>query len=203
MSRALLFLVVVLKLQHMREDSWKRRRQRNTRTREFADRDRSQVDDELTRTFNRAVKLLSVKSRSTGELREKLSSYTWTKGEVIDQVIKRLESYGYLDDERFAFSYASSKIQQKPVGRRKLQQELALKKVPREVVSSALDIVFDQTPEDLLIDRAIERRMRLRGRPEERREIKSLFDHLLRKGFDFDLVSSKVRALVKGSHRTD
>jgi SOS response regulatory protein OraA/RecX len=39
--------------------------------------------------------------------------------------------------------------------------------------------------------------MRLRGKPKTREEAKKLFDHLLRQGFEFELVSEKVRALAK------
>jgi SOS response regulatory protein OraA/RecX len=49
-----------------------------------------------------------------------------------------------------------------------------------------------------LIDRAIEKRVRLRGKPQTRAEAKKLFDHLLRQGFTFELVSEKVRAISKG-----
>ena len=48
-----------------------------------------------------------------------------------------------------------------------------------------------------LIDRAIAKRIRLRGKPETREDAKKLFDHLLRQGFEFELASEKVRALAK------
>src|SRR5437870_2218857 len=35
----------------------------------------------------------------------------------------------------------------------------------------------------------------LRGRPQTRAEVKSLFDHLLRQGFSYELVAGKVRAI--------
>ena len=69
-----------------------------------------------------------------------------------------------------------------------------MKKVAPETASEALDLVFAETPEEELIDRAIEKRVRLRGRPTSRAETKSLFDHLLRRGFSYDLVINKVRA---------
>jgi len=50
-----------------------------------------------------------------------------------------------------------------------------------------------ETSEEELIDRAIEKRLRLRGQPKNRVEAKKLFDHLLRQGFPFELVSQKVR----------
>jgi len=48
-----------------------------------------------------------------------------------------------------------------------------------------------------LLDRALEKRIRLRGRPKTRAEAKSLFDHLLRQGFPFELVADKVGAAAK------
>jgi SOS response regulatory protein OraA/RecX len=48
-----------------------------------------------------------------------------------------------------------------------------------------------------MIDRVIEKRIRLRGRPQTRADAKKLFDHLLRQGFAFELVSEKVRAVSK------
>lgn len=148
------------------------------------------------RTFERAVKLLAAKPRSVAELRERLLSPNGANRSVVEAVIARLREYGYLDDERFAFSYASLKVKQKPIGRRRLERDLRFKKVDGAVADEALELVYAETSEEELLDRAIERRMRLRGRPKDRKEAKSLFDHLLRQGFSFELVSEKVRALA-------
>jgi len=118
---------------------------------------------------------------------------------MVETVIARLREYGYLDDERFAFSYASSKVKQRPIGRRRLQRDLKLKQVENAVAEEALELVYAETPEEQLIDRAIEKRIRLRGRPKTRAEAKSLFDHLLRQGFEFELVSEKVKATTQYS----
>lgn len=147
-------------------------------------------------TFERAVKLLAAKQRSVAELRERLLQRTGTTEAVVETVISRLKEYGYLDDERFAFSYASFKVKQRPLGRRRLERDLKFKKVPSEVANEALELVYAETSEEQLIDKAIAKRLRLRGRPKNRVEAKSLFDHLLRQGFPFELVSDKVRSLA-------
>src|SRR3982750_552813 len=147
------------------------------------------------RTFQRAVKLLAAKPRSVAELRERLLEKQWTSEEVVEAVLAKLGEYGYLNDERFAFGYASYKVRQKPVGRQRLQRDLQLKKVDRETADEAIKLVFEEMPEEELIDRAIEKRTRLRGRPQTRAEVKSLFDHLLRQGFSYELVAGKVRAI--------
>jgi len=79
------------------------------------------------------------------------------------------------------------------VGRQRLARDLQMKQVPRETADAALDLVYDETPEDELIARAIEKRIRLRGRPSTRQETKSLYEHLLRLGFSYDLIIRKVR----------
>lgn len=156
--------------------------------------------DEMRRqTFNRAVKLLTVKPRSVAELRERLLQGKNTNPAIVETVIARLEEYGYLNDERFAFSYASLKVKQRPVGRRRLQRDLKLKKVENKAAEEALEFVYAETSEEQLIDLAIQKRLRLRGRPKTRVEAKKLFDHLLRQGFEFELVSDKVRALFDPS----
>ena len=148
------------------------------------------------RAFQRAVKLLAAKPRSIEELRERLAERCSSES-VIETVIARLREYGYLDDERYALGYASSKVRQAPIGRRRLEQSLARKKVDRTVADEALNQVFAETSEEELLDQAIQKRIRLRGRPKTRAEAKSLFDHLLRQGFPFELVSDKVRAASK------
>src|SRR5689334_53867 len=148
-----------------------------------------------SRTFNRAIKLLTIKQRSVAELRERLLKGKNADKAVVETVLERLQKYGYLNDERFAFSYASLRVKQRPLGRRRLERDLKLKKVAKGVAEEALQLVYAETPEEQLIDAAIEKRTRLRGRPKTREEAKKLFDHLLRQGFEFELVSDKVRAL--------
>jgi len=169
-----------------------------TRKTESTDERRDLTPEEKRRrTFERAVKLIAAKSRSVAELRERLFQSRQANKSDVEAVISRLKEYGYLDDERFAFSYASLKVKQRPIGRRRLERDLKFKKVDSAVANEALELVYTETTEEELIDRAIEKRIRLRGKPKDRLAAKSLFDHLLRQGFPFELVSEKVRAVSK------
>lgn len=159
----------------------------------------TRIDPEKARerVFQRAGKLLAAKQRSVEELRQRLLEGRGATESIVESVIERLREYGYLDDARFAHSYASLRVQQKPIGRQRLQRDLWLKKIDKATVDVALDQVFAASPEAEMIDRAIEKRVRLRGKPKTREEAKKLFDHLLRQGFPFELVSEKVRAIAK------
>lgn len=145
--------------------------------------------------FARAARLLAAKPRSVAELRERLLSGRGATKPIVEIVIERLREYGYLDDAKFAQSYASNRVQQRPIGRQRLQRDLWLKKIDKATAEAALDEVFEASPEEDLIDRAIAKRIRLRGRPKTREDAKKLFDHLLRLGFAFELVSERVRTL--------
>lgn len=150
------------------------------------------------RVFQRAGRLLAAKQRSVEELRERLLEGRGATEPVVEEVIARLREYGYLDDARYAHSYASLRVQQRPIGRQMLERDLRMRQIDKATVDAALDQVFETMPEEGMIDLAIAKRIRLRGRPKTRAEAKKLFDHLLRQGFAFELVSEKVRAVAKG-----
>ncbi|RMG44949.1 MAG: hypothetical protein D6723_18835 [Acidobacteria bacterium] len=155
--------------------------------------------DEYDRTMSRALKLLSTKSRTVAELREQLREKTQASEAIIERVIARLQEWGYLDDARFAADYGASRLRLKPLGRRRLARELAERKVPEAIITTTLDRLYEDVSEETLIDRAIQKRLRTRGRPRTRQHAKKLFDHLIRLGFDHELVRRKIDELARSS----
>jgi regulatory protein len=172
-----------------------RRRQTSKRD----EQDKTPLDPATARqgVFQRAAKLLAARQRSVAELRERLLAGRGATKTNVEEVIARLREYGYLDDAKFAQSYASLRLRERPLGRRRLERDLFIKKVDKQTAGTALDEIFEATPEAELIDRAIAKRVRLRGKPKSRADAKKLFDHLLRQGFGFELVSEKVRSIVR------
>lgn len=158
----------------------------------IADRERARE-----RTMNRAVKLLAAKPRSVAELRDRLLEKPWTDSEIVDRVLEKLKEYNYLNDDQFAKEVATSKLRQRPQGRRRLQFAMSQKKIDKETAEAAVREAFEKFPEDGLIDLAIERRLRSKGMPQSREDLKKLYDHLLRQGFGFELVRSKLNSLPR------
>jgi len=155
------------------------------------------VDRARTRTMNRAVKLLAAKPRSVRELRERLLEKAWTNGEIVDAVLEKLKGYKYLDDEQFARDAALSQLRQRPQGKRRLEQTMSRKKLDREVVATAISNALEAMPEDQMIDAAIAKRLRLKGKPETREDTKKFYDYLTRQGFGYDLIRDKLSALTR------
>lgn len=169
------------------------------RVRKIDDGDRV-VKDEVRsrdRTMNRAVKLLAAKPRSVRELRERLLEKTWTNAPIVDAVIEKLKEYKYLDDEQFARDLAVTKLRQRPQGKRKLEQTMSQKKLDKAVVDDAITEAFENLPEAALIDLSIEKRLRLKGAPKTRDELRKFYDHLLRQGFAYDLIREKIGKIEK------
>jgi len=171
---------------------WRKRYKKNEET----DRVVKDAERSRERTMNRAVKLLAAKPRSVRELRERLLEKLWTNDEIVGAIIEKLKDYKYLDDEQYARDLAVSKLRQKPQGKRRLQQTMSQKKLDKETVEAAIADAFEKLPEDDLIDLAIGKRLRLKGKPETREDTKKFYDHLLRQGFGFDLIREKMSAIA-------
>ncbi|MEO7660061.1 MAG: regulatory protein RecX [Pyrinomonadaceae bacterium] len=161
------------------------------------------VERSRERTMNRAVKLLAAKPRSVRELRERLLEKLWTNEAIVDEVIEKLKEYKYLDDEQYARDLAVSKLRQKPQGKRRLQQTMAQKKLDKETAAAAVSEAFDKYPETDLIEIAIAKRLRIKGKPETRDDTKKFYDHLMRQGFGYDLIREKMTALADAKFEMD
>ncbi|MGH9803014.1 MAG: regulatory protein RecX, partial [Blastocatellia bacterium] len=149
------------------------------------------------KTMNRGLKLLSFKPRSIAELRERWLEKEWAQAAIVDQVIARLIELRYLDDEQFATNYASSRLTVNPLGKTRMRRDLQRKKLPNEVTEQTLAKVYDGDAEEKLIDRAVAKRLRLKGAPSTPEAAKKFFDYLMRRGFSYDLVRRKIREAGK------
>lgn len=149
------------------------------------------------KTMGRALRLLSFKPRTIAEMRERLLEKVWAEETIVDQVVARLIELGYLNDEQFAASYANSRLTVKPLGRTRLRRDLQRKKIPNPIAEQTLNEIYTAETEEELVDRAIGKRLRLKGAPKTREEVKKLFDYLLRRGFGYQIVLRKVREAGK------
>lgn len=145
--------------------------------------------------MERALRLISYKPRSVAELRSRLLEKEWADETTVEQVIVRLEELGYLNDQQFATSFANSRLTTKPLGRTRLRRDLHRKKLSDETIENALNEAYSEQSEESLIERAIDKRLRLKGPPTTREETKKLFDYLIRRGFSYDLALRKIRQI--------
>lgn len=149
------------------------------------------------RVFAKALRLLAARPRSELQLRERLAIVADGQTEQVDRCIDRLKELGFVNDQSFARNYATYRVSAKPMGRLRLARELGARRVDHRTITETLDSVFDQITEEELIDSAMAKHARRRGRPRDQREARRLFDHLLRLGFRRDLIAVKLRSLAR------
>ena len=125
--------------------------------------------------FDRAVKLLSLRTHFESELRAKLEKRGYVRSDV-DEALERCRDYGYLDDGRAAEEYVATKRARSGWGRKKLEAELRRRGVGGDQLASALEAVSD--------DDELEQASRVAERAARRRDDRdSIARHLSRKGF--------------------
>jgi regulatory protein len=147
------------------------------------------------KVFAAALRLLSARARSETQLREKLLAKSWLEPSLIDDCVARLKELGYVNDRDFALQYARARVNVRSIGRSRLARELVEKKLDRDLIEETLDTVFAEVAEPDLLARAVEKHVRVHGKPEDPKGAKKLMAHLMRRGFAYDLIAKKLRAI--------
>ena len=135
--------------------------------------------------FEYSVRYLAQRSCSSEELKTRLRRRA-AKLSDIDPVIARLKDIGYLNDRKFAESFASLRAENDGFGRMRVLSDLRSRRIAPGTAEKAVAEVFEGKEEAALIDAYIERRMSsLRtGEPiEDPRELAKAYRRLRRAGF--------------------
>jgi regulatory protein len=154
--------------------------------------------DQDTQTLHRAkqqaYRLLAYRSQTSSELRDRLARRGYT-ATIIDEVLQRLASEGYLDDRKLALDWARYRVQTKPIGRRRLAWELQRRGVPSESIEEVLREVYSEYDEVTLAEQAARKRLRTKELPRSVHERQREARYLLRLGFNADAVAAALAAL--------
>jgi regulatory protein len=94
-------------------------------------------DSAFGKTFDRTLMWLSLRSRSEWEIDEYLHKKT-SDDQVIERIKEKVRGLKQIDDLAFARSWVSSRRSLKSVSRRRLRQELAQKRVSKDVIETVL-----------------------------------------------------------------
>ena len=92
------------------------------------------------------MRYLGYRSRSEAEVRQYLRR-RGCQPATADQVIDKLLSFHYLDDEAFARSWALTRAQGRGYGPKRIDQELKNKGLSQALIRAALKETFDQVDE--------------------------------------------------------
>jgi regulatory protein len=135
--------------------------------------------------WNYALRVLGGRAYAVGEIREKLRRRA-AKEEDVDATLARLKELGYLDDRRFAETYAASRLSNDKFGKARVVRDLRARRVAPSLAESAAHRVYRDVDEQALIDEWIRRKYRATPREElfrQDKDLASAYRSLLRAGF--------------------
>jgi regulatory protein len=150
-------------------------------------------DEDASKARESALRLLAVRARTRRELEGRLGK----KGHsapVVARVLAGLESAGLVDDRAFAALWADERMRLRPVGRRRLAQELRLKGVPPAAASEAVERAFEETSEAAVALR-VARAWAGRASPGPRARAR-LYGLLVRRGFSRSAALEALREVL-------
>lgn len=106
-----------------------------------------------------ALKVLAGRAYSSGEIREKLKRRAERAGDV-DPTIARLKDLGYLNDQRYAESFATSRLGTEKFGKTRVILDLRQHRVAPALAERTVRKVYQDVDEQALIEDWIRRKYR-------------------------------------------
>ena len=144
---------------------------------------------EETKAYHKALGYIGIRPRSEWEMREYLGRKE-IAGETVDEVIERLKSNRLLDDLAFAQSWVANRQALKPSSRRRLEQELAAKRVGRYEISVALGDLDDNEELTALVIRIEKKRQLTQYKDQDK-----LLGYFGRQGYSYELIKKALERL--------
>jgi regulatory protein len=106
-----------------------------------------------------AARTLSSRAQSISELRAKLKRRA-ARPENVNEVLARLKQLGYLNDQRFAESFANLRRENQGFGKDRVLRDLLARRVAPELARQAAQAAYEQTDETTLIENFLARKYR-------------------------------------------
>lgn len=141
-----------------------------------------------------AVRVLGFKARSIHELTVKMRDKGYHKG-VIEEVIERCLSYGYIDDRKFAINFAKSRLRSGKSAGSKVLMELRMKGVSEADIEVALNDALEEiSPREVITEIVEKRYSKFSYEEADEKERRKVLNYFLRRGFNMNDVLDIIRA---------
>ncbi len=114
---------------------------------------------ESSQLWEYALKALAARDHSSGQLREKLRRRAARK-EDVEGILSRLKQSGYLNDRRYAETYAAARLSSQGFGKIRVVRDLQAHRVARQVAERAAAAAYRETDEERLIEDFLARKFR-------------------------------------------
>jgi regulatory protein len=141
------------------------------------------------------LKMADLCSRSE-QCRSEIARKLQTKGLYvadIESVVKELIDRGFINEERYARSFANDKVRFSAWGRLKIRAALAVKRIPSSAVAAALEQIDEEEYADAAFRAARAKASYLDLSEYDDRQ--KLYRHLLSRGFESKIAAEAMKKL--------
>lgn len=157
--------------------------------------DKTLKEEQTKQAVITCLRLLAASPKSGQELRRKLEGKGYSSG-TIDQALGDLKTQGVLDDTRYAKDLVARLTLGKCAGRHKIAFELKRHGISKKISDEMLGTLSNEDEAERALEQA---RLKWNGwsRLDPQKRKKRLYDFLIRKGYDFQIVQDILQKLSK------
>ena len=148
-----------------------------------------------TKDQNQKIREIDFTENNTYEYRGTKKTNLPTKpadritSEMIQEVVSRLESQNYINDQDFARYFIENRHQNKGISTKRLIQELKIKGIDSDIIEQA---IFDQGTGNFLRDEEVEIEKMIKKQLRKTSDRQKIIAYLARQGFSYDLIKTKL-----------
>ena len=153
----------------------------------------SKDKDLLQKAKDYAFLLFKFRPRSEKELCQRLKNKKFDDRTIRD-TLAFLKDKAFLDDFSFARAWIESRLK-KPFGLRRIRQELKLKGIDEEIISSRIAAAKEGYSEEEIVRKIAKEKFNKIRNLETDKAKRRIFSYLIRRGFSSDTVADAVRQL--------
>lgn len=125
------------------------------------------------------------------DLRNKLAQWEVMESDQ-DKIIRYLVEEKYIDENRYAIAFTKDKFRYNKWGKIKIRLELNQKKINKELIETALEVINEEEYKGMIIRLAKEKERKIIYQNDYERK-GQLYRYLAGKGFEMDVISKIIQ----------
>jgi len=159
--------------------------------------DKTPASEQTKQALITCLRLLAASPKSSQELSKKLADKGYAV-EIIEQALQNLKEQGVLDDTLYAKDLVARLTHGKAAGRHKIAFELKRHGISKKISAEILETLSSEDETERALEQARWKWSGWASLDLQKRK-KRLYDFLIRKGYDFQIVQDVLQKLLKGS----
>jgi regulatory protein len=138
----------------------------------------------------KALDLLSRRRLTRGELRIKLLIRRYLISDI-ELLLNRYEESGLLNDRELAFDYAQHRLEELPMGQKRLKFELLKRRITNDLAEEVVQLVYEDLDEEELAQKALRMIMK------ETKDKAKVWRRITKLGFTIETVENVTRNIIQ------